>query len=626
MKITARLAHNQLKANKKRTIWTLIGIILSTAMITAVYGFVASGDNTFREIMGEDYFNEGVYRTTIISIGAFLSVLIIIAAAVVVSNAFRVSAGERISQFGILKSAGATKKQIFETIIYEGLSLSVVGVPAGIAVGLLVNLIGIQIANFLLADLNRLNTEQLNFYFILSWQAIVLSVAVSFMTVLLSVWFPARKAARIAAIDAIRGAGEVKVNAKKIKTNLFIQKLFKFEGVLASKSLKRSKRNFRSTVISLTISIVLFIAVSGLASQMGDITQFMYPNIDATVIGHAYSVREFHFDEDGIISRVKSSTLDSAIADDITSKLREFPGLTIIGSGGGGYQYNVTVPRDMIMPRMRQALRAFDMRSDQDEFMLAVTFVVADPETYAELCNRAGVPVGSNLLINQSRYAVDGKRAEFTPFVFNGQTLCFTSEGQPSVELTLHAELGIGEVPNEVFHSAIADLNVIVPHTDAFVYLWFADISDIEGFIAYADTVLHGLITMDGETEMRIEVLDINAATTAVRNTARAILVFIYGFVGMLTLIGLTNVISTISTNVRSRSREFAVLKSVGMTHGGLKRMLNLESILCSVKSLLIGVPLGTAASWVIYRLFMYSVEFAYDFPWAAIMQSIIGV
>jgi putative ABC transport system permease protein len=104
------------------------------------------------------------------------------------------------------------------------------------------------------------------------------------------------------------------------------------------------------------------------------------------------------------------------------------------------------------------------------------------------------------------------------------------------------------------------------------------------------------------------------------------VMVFIYGFVGMLTLIGLTNVISTVSANVRSRSREFAVLKSVGMTRGGLRRMLRLESVLCSAKALIIGVPLGAAATLLIYKIIEQSVDFPYIFPWVALFECVAGV
>jgi putative ABC transport system permease protein len=116
---------------------------------------------------------------------------------------------------------------------------------------------------------------------------------------------------------------------------------------------------------------------------------------------------------------------------------------------------------------------------------------------------------------------------------------------------------------------------------------------------------------------------ELNRAMTDMRNL---ILTFIYGFVGMLILVGLTNVISTISTNVRSHSREFAVLQSVGMTSGGLKKMLNYESILSSARALSFGLPLGLGLSYLIYRGTIQTAYFPYVFPWLAVAQCVLGV
>jgi putative ABC transport system permease protein len=195
------------------------------------------------------------------------------------------------------------------------------------------------------------------------------------------------------------------------------------------------------------------------------------------------------------------------------------------------------------------------------------------------------------------------------------------------MDVTLHGELR--EVPEELLHGftgARSELTVIVPKLNAIYYNWFANPADTDGFIEYADAVLNESIPKNGDVEMFISVTDVRVATDAIRNIINLIKVFIYGFVGMLTLIGLTNVISAISTNVRSRSREFAVLRSVGMTQKGLNRMLNLESVLCSAKSLIIGLPLGGGASFLIYRFMMFSMGFDYHFPWFAIVYCILGV
>ena len=261
MKLTARLAYSQIKTNRSRAFWTLAGIVLSTAMITAVFGFASSADVMFKGLMGEsDYYNS-IYSAMLLGLGAIFGSIIIAASVIVVSNAFRVNAGERIKQFGALKSVGATKRQIAEIIMYEGLLLATVGIPVGIALGLLVNFVGIQIMDYLLDGANKRNTFQINFDFVIAWQAIIVSVILSFVTVWMSVWLPAHKAAKMAAIDAIRGTGEVKIKAKNVRGGRLIGKLFGFEGTLAYKSLKRSRRNFRATVVSLTVSIILFIGI-----------------------------------------------------------------------------------------------------------------------------------------------------------------------------------------------------------------------------------------------------------------------------------------------------------------------------------------------------------------------------
>jgi putative ABC transport system permease protein len=192
--------------------------------------------------------------------------------------------------------------------------------------------------------------------------------------------------------------------------------------------------------------------------------------------------------------------------------------------------------------------------------------------------------------------------------------------------LPLHGELTVGEVPNEVLYAADAAAAVLVPEGSAVHYEWFADTSDPAGFTDYANTILPGLIPQSELSNVYADATNVQEATAAMRAVSRLVMVFLYGFVLMLTLIGLTNVICTISTNVLARAREFAVLKSVGMTAKGLRRMLNLESILCSAKALLYGLPLGLAATFVTYRFVMHSVEFAYRFPWLALAECIAGV
>jgi len=635
MKLAAGLAYSQLKTNRSRTLFTLAGIMLSTAMITAVSGFVASADVMFKGLLGENRYYNSMYNEMLLGLGAVFGSIIIAASVIVVSNSFRISAGERIRQFGILKSVGATKRQIAQIIMYEGILLAAVAIPIGIVLGLIVNFAGIQIMDNLLAAANRRNSFQINFDFIVAWQAIVISIMLSFGTVWMSAWIPASKAAKMASIDAIRGRGEVEIKARNVRGGLLIGKLFGFEGTLAYKSLKRSRRNFRATVVSLTASIVLFMAAGYFSGQYKEITRLYYPGVEnANVVCTFLPPEEAKPDNGSNESKEHEyATLNSAIADQITVKFREYPNTSVFGVGDdvleGDYNsYKTVIPKEILTSKMLEIFNSNGYVPAGDGYSVPVTLFITDQENYAKLCKKAGVPLGSNILVNYARIpGGDGAgKSIFEPFAFTPQTLNLTNPKDNSkVELPLGGMLDIRDVPNEVAATYVGNVTVIVPQLNATRYIWFIEAKNPKGFAKYADEILHDSITFEGSSEY-IEVKNMEEIPFEVRDISRLIMVFIYGFITMLTLIGMTNVISTISTNVRSRGREFAVLRSVGITPAGLRRMLNLESLLCSVKSLVFGVPLGVLGSYLLYRAFTSPVKLDYAIPWMPILQCTLGV
>ena len=224
---------------------------------------------------------------------------------------------------------------------------------------------------------------------------------------------------------------------------------------------------------------------------------------------------------------------------------------------------------------------------------------------------------------------MDGGRTVFKPFVSDNQTLRLTNfYTEYEFDLTLHGELTVGNIPSELLSMTLGSVTVVVPQLDALQYNWFVTTDDAAGFLEYARTVINDMSLLDVETS-RMNFINIDAESSAMNDIGSLVMVFIYGFIIMLTLIGLTNVISTIATNVRSRSREFAILQSVGMTRGGLSHMLNLESILCSAKALIIGIPLGMLGSYAVFS-FLSSpnapVEFPFTIPWMPIIQCTLGV
>ena len=625
MKLTAKLAKSQLKINRRRTVWTLIGIVLSAAMITAVFGFAASGDAMLREFIGDNYFYDEIHTTIIAGMSTVFVSIIMAASIIVVSNAFHVSAGQRTAQFGILKSVGATKRQIIGIIMREGVYLCIIGIPIGLSLGLLVNFTGVQVVNYLLVTINAINPyNPMTPGFVFAWQAILLSIVLSFLTVMVSAWLPARKAAKIAAIDAIRGAGEVKVESKKFRGGKLIGMVFGLEGTLAAKSLKRSRRSFRATVISLTISVALFIAAGSFGVIMNTVIDAFFPGLDVTAFAQFHTSHHVTWGDDNEPIERRYVALNSELASEITDKMREFPDTQVFGVGIDIHTFMAEFAQDMFTPRMYEAF-ILGTVSDDSYANISVSFMAVDAENYALLCALAGVPLGSNILINQVTHFQPGGRTIFAPFEFDTQTIRVTSIfDDREFYLPLHGVLNIGEIPAEISSAAVG-VSIIVPQLDALTYAWYVNSADPEGFTEYALEVLRDMFVFD-ESLGNVSAFNVQAEMDAMQDVGRIVMIFVYGFISMLTLIGLTNVISTVSTNIYARSREFAMLKSVGMDRRGLRRTLNLESILCSAKAVVIGLPIGIFASWLIHGSVADAVAFPFEVPWATVAQCVIGV
>lgn len=477
MSLTAKLALSQIKNQKNRTIATILGIVLSTAMLTAVSGFVASARSMVAQVL-EGASDPERYNQALFVMGCILGSIIMLASIIVVSNAFRVSAGERIAQFGILKSVGATGKQIQKTVLWEAVFLSAVGIPGGLLLGLLVEYTGVSALQNLLAFLREDDvagaSAPLNISFTVTWWMLVAAIATAFITVLLSAYFPAKKAAAIPAIQAIRATGEIKVSRKRVKTSPLIQKIFGFEGTLAAKSLRRNRRAFRATVVSLTISIILLVASGGFDGVMVSTVNAVFPQMKGNVI-----VQSDLYPEDTV----------AQIVDEL-EKL--------------GYHTEVTA-------------------IDSTKNTLTIQVQTDAPGTVAK-----------------------------------------------------QAEEILKKYPNA---------------------------------------------TGNYQNIMNVDLL--NRQTKLLSQT---IMLFIYGFSVMLTLIAVTGAVSTISTNVKSRAREFAVLESVGMTKEGIRKMLNLESVMCSLRSLTVGLPIGILLAFFIYKAMGIARNVPFQFPWLAVLECVLGV
>ena len=204
-------------------------------------------------------------------------ILIIIATSVFcIKNSFDISISEKIRQYGMLSSVGATRKQIKRNVYYEAMILGSIGIPLGILSGLFAAYVLVHVCNYFLKDF--LNMQRMIFE--VSWIVILLSVLLGVLTILLSAQRSARKAAKISPIQAIRNSEDIRIRARSIRTPKLITRIFGIGGEISYKNLKRSKKKYRTTVVSIVMCVSVFIALSSFVTLAFDWTKKEFQDYD----------------------------------------------------------------------------------------------------------------------------------------------------------------------------------------------------------------------------------------------------------------------------------------------------------------------------------------------------------
>lgn len=628
MNLFAELAASQIRVNRSRTFWTLAAIALATALITCVTHFAASGAAMIATSMGgglEMY--SAAYRSTLVIPAAFLSLLIVVMAVVVISNVFRVSARERTAVFGTLKCVGATPAQIRKTMLWEALLLAAVGIPIGLVLGLALTAGGIAVANHFFDELNALThimlkTMTFRLRFVLSPLGLVIAALLALVTVLVSAWLPARKAAKQSAIASVRGQNDVAVKLGRSHhiSERIVAKWFGPEGLLAQKTLARSRQTFRTTVAALAVAVVLFVFIGFLWHQAGAFNTMM-SNQNGYTVTADYQSATAHDGTD------YTKPITSALGDAITRELAQAGGTEVYGSGNDYVRYDVTVDTATLTPEI---IDHYALDGQQTTF--DVECIVIDQQHYAALCEAAGVPEGSTLLIKNDRLNIKGHATDTPVFAETPETLTLDVVDGSQETVRIDAVLTAEETPAELFYPNTNPVRLILPEMDHLrQYSWQAAPADMDSFMDTAREILAAHFP-DQSTDSYMQ-SGYSARVYAtddyykVMNVAIVIaLIFLVCFCALLMLIGFTNVVSTLSTNVLMRQSEFAVLQSVGMTPEGLRKMLALESILCSLRALVIGVPLGILLTYVVNLPIRDMFPVPYHFPLLPILLCAAGV
>ncbi len=545
---------------------------------------------------------------TLYSLAAIVIGIIIVTSVFVIRNSFSISASERARQFGMLSSIGATPRQIRRSIIFEGIVIGAIGIPLGILLGILAVLILVWVVNFLLQGMVVGTVE-----FSMPFWIFPVTIALSFITIFLSSLLPAIRTAKIPPIEAIRGNRDTKVKAKKLKTSKFVDRTFGIGGVIADKNLKRSRKKYRTTVVSIVLSVATFIGLYSFIGYGKDMTNLQYTNseIDFAMQGDGVEIYR------DLISRFQLN--DSAYYmrhnrdEEIPIYMMSQTAFEKFAKSVGVFNNfeHAVLLNDHAMNQNNKGQYIDERLTDlKDGSIYHTTIYPGTPEECQEQVTEI-IDGMSILTINVDEACV--KKAGAEPFDYDFKITKVMNELPLGFEGYHGPALFVGEKYFERSKLAFEK-----NYNSQF---FAAKVDDVKAITNYLETYFK-----EHKTSKEYYYEDVAENVSQMRRMYILISIFLYGFVIVVTLIGVTNIFNTITTNIALRAKEFAMLKSIGMTSKEFNRMVRLESVMYAGKALIIGLPLGLLLSYGFYASFANMVDFGWQIPWMAILISIIAV
>lgn len=560
--------------------------------------------------------NDGL-STTLFSLSSIIIVVIIIGSVSLIYNAFAISVSERSRHLGMLASVGATRKQKRNSVFFEGMIIGLISIPLGIISGLIGIGITFYFINSIISDALGL-TEKLTV--VITPLSIAVACAVSILTIFISTYLPAKKASKITAIDAIRQSTDIKLTGKTVKTSKLVRKLFGIEAEIGLKNLKRNKRRYKATVFSLVISIVLFLTVSFFTSNLKkslilsqDGTNYdIYVGIDGEVS-----------DSDNLILQSIASLKDVTEAS-LTQRIMP---TAWINKEEVADEYIKQMPKDNIKNgKYPYTIKLFSL--DEKSLKKYVQKIGADYNNLTNPSSLSGIVIDTvTYQDEESRKFIETKAIHTK--VGNSLDLSY-AEQNTGKEFTLNkikvAAL-TDQLPMGIRSEGIGGLTVIVSE-QVFNQLLDEKMKDMYENALFLKSNAP-LKTQEEIEEIKTSKMHVfNAYQNRQQDEQLVLLmsVFSYGFIALITAISIANIFNTISTSIALRKREFAMLKSMGMTPKGFNKMINYESIFYGLKSILYGLPISIVVMFLIYKALMNSFSYGFTLPWLSILFCFIAV
>lgn len=530
-----------------------------------------------------------------------IAILIIITSSVFcIRNSFVISLTEKMKLYGRLASIGTTSRQQRKIVYYEAGLLAAVGIPLGILGGISASAVVVQVTGGLMES-----SLGVRLVFCLSFPAIILAAVLALITVYLSAYGSARKAAGLTPISAIRGNSAVKISRRELRCPRVIDKLFGIGGKLAYRNLQRAKAKYRTTVISIVVSVAVFIGVYSFIGLVSFAARFYYESSQ-------YQLLVYIYDENAYEDAKAIAALEGIERAEIMRRK----------------YFSVEPAQQPILFRQEDMYGVGETSGD------GIIVVTLGEEGYDSYCRELGVEPDTakdkaiviayfdyTVEENGKRYHFEGELAEYG----GGDIIEFTDLNTGKA-YELPVLLQTDKMPICLSGSTYNMVMLIVSENWWEENVYQDNVQDIGIYICCEDAdALEETIRRDCDLKS-FNIYNYDAEYRSTQGMYLAVAIFLYGFIVVVSLIGVTNIFNTVTTNIELRAPEFAMCKSVGMTGGEFRRMFWLEGLFYGGKGLLLGIPLGILISLGFHKAMGEGIVTKYRLPVGGILMASAAV
>lgn len=591
------------------------------------------GTNTQLLALKGETADKSLNLTLIIIFGVLIG-LVVLSTIAVIYNAFNIAVLERMRHFGLLRTIGATPSQLRGIVFREAGLLALYGIPAGLLVGyggLWLVLEAMSAAGFSILTFD-------GFKLTLHVWIIVGSAIVGLLAVLLAAWLPARKASRVSPVDAVRGTGNIVRETYRRVRLPSVLRLLGIEGDMASKNIRRNRSKFRITAFSIVVSITLFIVFHYFAQEA-----FKMAVDDSRDDQVAFQMMSsFTQPSEGDQAGASTPDLTDAFDAKTIASIVGLPGVEHVYGRYNMPDAQVYLPSSVLnhdyLSKMGEdvfakstlggkeirLVPAYTSLYDVERLKQAEPYLIAGTADPAKLSETGAVLIVQKVkpFVASDNKKINMELAELK--VGDTISLNFGTQEKPIMRKVRVGGI-LSQAPfsptllgsqlyvigtKETYATLLKDVPAqIAPHGTALRGLDIALADDADG--APVRQALQAIADKDPS----IRLIDFVEEQQKMRQFNLQMKIFIYGFLGVIALIGSLNIINTVQTNLMLRRREFGLLQAVGMTMGQLRRMATLEGVWFGVIGAFWGLLLGIGISYLLYNQLNNMEGMKFSFP-----------